>query len=92
MIIHDAATAWLALIHAAVAWVQILAGLAAIVLCALPLCLAPAVKAVRRRATGPSWARGRLDARFLARRRTRAPHARTAPWVHTQPRDYGEAA
>ncbi|MGW3025836.1 hypothetical protein [Streptomyces sp. NPDC001221] len=86
MIIHDAATAWLAIIHAAAAWVQILAGLLAIVLCAASMLVAPAARAVRRRATRPSWARGRARARIIARR------TRTAPWVHTQPRDYEEAA
>ncbi|MGW5477659.1 hypothetical protein [Streptomyces sp. NPDC004008] len=92
MIIHDMATAWLAIIHAAAAWVQILAGLAAILLCAFGPLVAPAAKTAWRRVTRPSWARGRTRAWVFARRRTRASRARTAPWVHTQPRDYGEAA
>ncbi|MGW1158444.1 hypothetical protein ACWD5Q_06625 [Streptomyces sp. NPDC002513] len=88
MIVHDAAEAFTDLIAAAVAWVQILAGLAAIVLCALPLCVAPAVRAARRAVARPSWARGRILARIIARR------TRTTPWAHTQPldRDYEEAA
>ena len=92
MIIHEMATAFTAIIDTAVAWVKLLAGLLAIVLFTLALCVAPAQKTAPRRAPGPSWRRGRTRARILARRRTRAPHARTAPWVHTQPRDYGEAA
>ena len=49
-------------------------------------------RAVRRRPHGPSWRYGRRDARIYARTRTRRPHRRTAPWVHTQPIDYEEAA
>jgi hypothetical protein len=75
VIVHDAASAFVALIHAVFAWAAVLAGVAAMVLCAVPLCVAPGVRAVRKRVTGPSWARGPLRARILARTRARASQA-----------------
>lgn len=95
MIVHDAAVAFVALITAAVAWVQVLAGFAAMVLCAVPLCIAPSVKAFRAR-RGPQEGRG---APHGPSRGTRvAEHAPKPPqrrsgrpvpsWAHTEPHDY----
>ena len=97
MIIHDAATAVLAVRDAAIAWLWALAFVACVALFALGPLVAPAVKGARRRLSGPSWARGRVRARIHARTRVRAPHARTAHlphWARTQPHthDLDEAA
>ena len=95
MIVHDAASAFVAVIHAATALVQVLAGFAAMVLCALPLCIAPSVKAWRSR-RGPQAGRGApqtasCDSRVAehapkpSQRRTGRP----APsWARTEPHDY----
>jgi hypothetical protein len=89
VIVHDAATAFLTVINAALAWVQVLAGAAAIVLCAIPLCVAPGAKA----------ARSLLNARMSAEHASRAPEVHPRPkrrpvpsWAHTEPYDYEEAA
>ncbi|MVO84157.1 hypothetical protein GPA10_05070 [Streptomyces sp. p1417] len=58
------------LIAAAVVLTIALYALAAVVACAW--------HAVTRRHTGPSWARGPLHARILARRLTRPAHGHTA--------------
>lgn len=53
-------------------------------------------KAFRWRPGGPSWRRGRREAREYARTHARRPHGRTRPrWAHSQPidhDDYREAA
>lgn len=100
MLIHDAATAFTAVITAAIAWVQILAGAAAIVLCALPLCIAPGVRAVHAR-------RAAQQARTAPHTVSRAPRAtgsperpaggraacRTPAWAHADHHDdYRKAA
>jgi hypothetical protein len=95
VIVHDAASAFLAVIHAALLWVQVAAGAAAMLLCAVPLLLPPAARAVQRRVTRPVWARKRFGARWYARRRVRGAQARTAPlppWAHTDHHRYEEAA
>lgn len=99
VIVHDAATAFVAVIHAARLWVQLLAGFAAMVLCALPLCIAPSVKAWRGR-RGPQEGRGASqgltrgsrvaeDAPKPPQRRTARP---TPSWAHTDHHDTREAA
>lgn len=97
MIIHDAADAFVTLIHAALMWARILGAAAAFVLCAVAYafgpCVAPRVKTAARHATGPSWARGALAARIFARGRVRRSSGHTRPpWAHSQPIDYEEAA
>ena len=95
MLIHDAAGAFTAIIRAAFLWVETLAFVLSAALLALGPLAAPAVKRAARRATRPSWARGRIRARIHAHTRTRRPNGRTAPWVHTQPinhDNYREAA
>lgn len=89
MLIHDAASAFVAVITAAPAWVQVLAGFAAMVLCAVPLCIAPGVKA----------ARSRLRARLTASHASQAPEPHPSPkrrpvpsWARTDPRRYDNAA
>jgi hypothetical protein len=90
VILHDAATAFITVIDTALLWVQVLAGAAAMVLCALPLCVAPGVKAARRA----------LDARRSAEHAPQAPAEPTSAvkrrpvpsWAHTEPYDYNEAA
>lgn len=99
MILHDAASAFVTLIHAALLWAQVVGAAVGFVLCVVgfavgPL-VAPAMKAATRRAAGPSWARGALQARFLTRRRLKRSSSHTAPrplWAHSQPLDYEEAA
>jgi hypothetical protein len=89
-------TLW-TLIQAGAAWLVLLAlaGTAALYTITVTVVLAVrvmwrsgrwAVQAARRGPVGPSWARGALRARILARTRTRAPHG------HTEPRGYREAA
>lgn len=76
-------------------WVIFLATVAAILTLAAIACGAWGVRALWRRAAGPSWRHGRVRARILARRRVRPARARTAPrplWSHSQPLDYEEAA
>lgn len=89
MIVHDAAVAVTAVIAAAVAMVQLAAGLAAIVLCALPLCVGPGVRAARRG----------LRARLSREQPQPAPEPQPAPqrrpmpsWAHTEPYDHEDAA
>lgn len=97
MIVHDAATTFVALIDAALMWARIIGAAAGFVLAvaawSLGPLVAPSVKAAARRAAGPSWARGDLRARIYARTRIRRSTGRTRPpWAHTQPLDYEEAA
>ncbi|MEV0185250.1 hypothetical protein AB0I54_39155 [Streptomyces sp. NPDC050625] len=58
MIVRDAVAAALAVYDAAVIWVEVLAGAAAMILCAAAALIAPTARAVRHRVTRPSWARG----------------------------------
>ena len=98
--IVEALTTLTLIIDTAITWVQILAGAAAFVACVVLFAIGPLValpvKHAARRATGPSWRRGRIRARILTRQRVRTPQARTARrvpvWAHTQPLDYEEAA
>lgn len=97
MIVHDAAVAVTAVIAAAVAWVQVLAGLAAIVLCALPLCVGPGVRAVRARrgrqtaAGTPQGSSGDSSDAATTPSPARGRTARPVPsWAHTD--DIEEAA
>jgi hypothetical protein len=71
---------------AILAWIAVAAAAATVVLFAGVLTGAWAWRAVRRRATRPSWARGRLRARIHARTRLRCPQSRTGD------PDYQEAA
>jgi hypothetical protein len=98
-VIVEAANTFVLIIDTAIAWVQILTGAAAFVLCvacfAIGPLVTPAATAARARLRRPVWARGRFRARLYVARRVRAPRRRTAarpPWVHTQPIDYEEAA
>ncbi|MEV6833528.1 hypothetical protein AB0N17_03185 [Streptomyces sp. NPDC051133] len=81
MILHDAATAWLDLINAAVLWVETFAAAAAFTLCVVGFCLgpliAPAARTVCRAVVLPA---------APARRRP------VPSWAHTEPYDYDEAA
>ena len=99
MIVHDATTAWIAVIHWAIGWVMVGAAVTGMAGCAGVLLVAPGVKAARKRLSGPSWARGRVRARIHARSRVRRSSGRTRPrmphWARTQPirhHDYEEAA
>ncbi|MEU6376771.1 hypothetical protein [Streptomyces sp. NPDC046909] len=80
MIIIESADAFVALYDAVLLWARILGAAAAFVLCVVAYAIgplvAPAARTVRH---APSWARGAVRARRLARRRTR-------------PQDYREAA
>ncbi|MGW2550656.1 hypothetical protein [Streptomyces sp. NPDC001635] len=91
MIVHDAATAFTAIVDAATAWVEALAAAGAFVLCVAAFLAGPlaaqAALTIRRRVAGPSWARSRRHARAIARRTRQLPL-----WAHTQPHDYDEAA
>lgn len=96
MILHEAATTFVALIDAAVMWARLIAAALAFVLCVIayafgPL-VAPSVMQAARRVARPSWRRGRLQACCYTRARIRRPQRRTAPWVHTQPVDHYEEA
>lgn len=80
--VHDMAAVFVVVVAAAFAWVQVLAGVAAMVLCAVPLCVAPGVRA----------ARSRLGARVTAEQPTQAPEPQPAykrrsvpSWAHTEP-------
>lgn len=89
MTVHDAAVAFVAVYDGAKAAVQLLAGLAAIVLCALPLCVGPGVRAARK------GLRGRLshEQPLPAPEPQPAPKRRPVPsWAHTEPYDYKDAA
>ena len=70
MIFHEAATTFVALIDAAVMWARIIAAALAFVLCIAAFSLGPLVapraKAAARHVR-PSWARGRIQARRIAR-------------------------
>lgn len=99
MIVHDAATAFVAIINAAILWAQIVGGAIAFVLCVVAFAIGPLVvprvKTAARRLPGPSWARGRLRARMFARTRAKRTGRRTRPrWAHSQPvdHDYEECA
>jgi hypothetical protein len=67
-------------------WVIFLATVASILTLAAIATGAWGVRVLWRRSVGPSWARGRLRARILARARSRRPSG------HTRPRNYEEAA
>jgi hypothetical protein len=82
VIVHDVATLFTTVIHRAVLAVEVGAGFAAMVLCAVPLLLPPAARAITRRVTRPAWARKALGARRYARTRARGPQSRTAPLPH----------
>ena len=95
--IVEALTTLTLIIDTAITWVQILAGAAAFVACVVLFAIGPLValpvKRAARRATGPSWRRGRIRARIHAARRLRRSNGRTRPlWSHSQPLDYEEAA
>lgn len=99
MIVHDAATAFVAIINAAILWAQLVGAAAAFVLCVVAFAVGPLVvprvKTAARRLPGTSWARGRLRARMFARRHARRSQKRTRPrWAHSQPvdHDYEECA
>ncbi|MDT7847237.1 hypothetical protein [Streptomyces justiciae] len=89
MIIIESAEAFVALYDAVLLWARIIGAATAFVLCVVAYAIgpltAPPVSTVRR---APSWARGRVRARLLARTRARRP---LLPWVCTQPRAYEEA-
>lgn len=73
-------------VRALAVWIVIGVFVGTVVLLSGLACGTWAVKRAWRALSGPSWARGRLRARILARRRTRASEERTeAP-------DYQEAA
>lgn len=92
----EALTALHRLVWAAAGWLIFLSTVAAILTVAAIATGAWGARAVRRRYSGPSWARGRLRARIHARARVRRSSGRTGPraplWAHTQPIDYEEAA
>lgn len=71
---------------ALLAWIAVLAAAATIVLLAGLAVGAWAWQAVRKHPRSPSWARGSLRARILARYRTRRHSG------HTETHDYREAA
>ena len=74
-------------------WVIFFATVAAILALAAIATGAYGVRALWRRAAGPSWARGRLGARLYVARRRRRPRQSARPlWSHSQPLDYEEAA
>lgn len=96
MLIHEAAVAFVAVIDAALLWVQALAGASAFVFC---------VVAFVAFGSGPfagsavEAARSRLRARLTASRVSQAPEPHPSPkrrsvpsWAHTEPYDYDEAA
>ncbi|MEV5977533.1 hypothetical protein [Streptomyces sp. NPDC052114] len=60
-------------------WVVVGAALGTLVVLGAAAVVAWAWRRLTRRPVRPSWARGRLRARILARTRLRAPSARTAP-------------
>jgi hypothetical protein len=92
-VIAEAIDTALTLAWALAGWVIFLATVAAILALAAIACGAWGVRALWRRATGPSWARGRIRARIHAARRLRRSNGRTRPlWSHSQPLDYEEAA
>ncbi|KUF18434.1 hypothetical protein [Streptomyces silvensis] len=66
------------LFRAFIWWIIAAAVVLTIALYALAAIVACAWQALRRRHTGPSWARGPLHARNLARRLTRPAHGHTA--------------
>lgn len=79
--------------YALVGWVIFFATVAAILALAAIATGAWGVRAVWRRAVGPSWKRGRIRARiYVARRRRRTSRPTRPLWSHTQPLDYEEAA
>jgi hypothetical protein len=83
MLIHDAATAWVAAITAALSWAGATGAALAFVLCVVALAagplVAPGARAVRSRLGGPSWARGRVRAASLARGRRMRSYGRLSP-------------
>ncbi|KOG21779.1 hypothetical protein [Streptomyces viridochromogenes] len=82
-----------AVADAFVQWLIFLATVAAVLALAVIACGAWGVRALWRRAAGPSWRRGHVRARIYAARRLRRSNGRTRPhWVHSQPLDYEEAA
>ncbi len=90
MIVFEAADVFVAVVDAAILWAKVLAAALGFVLCMVAFCvgplIAPAARAVRKRATGPSWARGHARARFLARTLRRRSRGRS------EAHDYREAA
>jgi hypothetical protein len=92
-VIAEAIDTALTLAWALAGWVIFLATTAAILALAAIATGAWGVRALRRRAVGPSWARGRLRALMCARTRPRRPQRPSRPfWSHSQPLDYEEAA
>ena len=87
--IAEAIDTVLAVGYALAGWVIFFATVAAILALAAIATGAYGVRALWRRAVGPSWKRGRLRARVYVARRRRP----TRPlWSHHQPLDYEEAA
>lgn len=78
MLIAEALDTLITLGWAVLAWIAVLATVGTIILAAAALTGAWAWRAAWRAARAPSWARGRIRARLLARR--------------TRPHDYEEAA
>ncbi|MFB6934552.1 hypothetical protein [Streptomyces chartreusis] len=91
--IADAIDTALTVGYALVGWVIFFATVAAILALAAIATGAWGVRAVWRRAVGPSWKRGRIRAGiYVARRRRRTSRPTRPLWSHSQPLDYGEAA
>lgn len=67
-------------------WVVLFAAVGTILILTTTATGAWAIRALWRRAAGPSWRRSRVRAQILARRRTRRPSG------HTGDPDYEEAA
>jgi hypothetical protein len=79
VIVHDAAATAITLRHALLAWLPVAGTVAAMLVCAAVAVAAPGVRAVRKRLGGPSWARGRVRARILARGRLTRSRGRLSP-------------
>ncbi|MGI5196549.1 hypothetical protein ACQEVY_23355 [Streptomyces sp. CA-288835] len=84
--IHEAIDTAAHIFWALFAWIVVLAALATPVVLGIAAGITWAVKRAWRRVARPSWARGRLRARILARRRLRRPHS------PSDDHDYQEAA
>lgn len=91
--IAEAIDTALTLAIALAGWVIFFATVAAILALAAIATGAYGVRAVWRRAVGPSWKRGRIRARIYTARRRRRSRGRPRPlWSHAQPLNYEEAA
>lgn len=77
MIVHEAATTFVALYHALIGWLIFLGVFAAIVGCTAVACIAPGVRLWRGRRKQPA---------------AKTPKRRVPSWAHTEPYEYEEAA